>query len=135
MENRIYIKTFESIKSEKFNNWFEGSKVINDDGSPRIVYHGTDYIFSKFSMKKAVSGITWFSTDLNQIKNGESGAAGNKYIKKIYISMKNPAGWSEYEKYGLGQLEDLGYDGVILPNDNGNYVGFVFHTNQIRIVN
>ena len=47
--------------------------------------------------------------------------------------MKNPAGWEEYEKYTLGQLENLGYDGVILPDSKDKYDGFVFNVNQIRI--
>jgi hypothetical protein len=34
----------------------------------------------------------------------------------------------EYEKYTLGQLEDLGYDGAILPDDEYKYDGFVFNT-------
>ena len=130
-----YIKTFESITNSKFNEWFKDSKVVNDDGSPRIVYHGTNNLFTKFDTKKsAMGGIIWFSTDENYIKNGESGAAGNKYIMKLYISMKNPAGWNEYEKYGLGQIEDLGYDGVILPFNDNQYNGFVFNSKQIKII-
>ena len=81
-----YIKTFESITNSKFNEWFKDSKVVNDDGSPRIFYHGTNNLFTKFDTKKsAMGGIIWFSTDENYIKNGESGAAGNKYIMKLYI--------------------------------------------------
>jgi hypothetical protein len=80
-----------------------------------------------------MGGIIWFTTDKSSIERGESGAAGNKYIKELYISMKNPAGWEEYEKYTLGQLENLGYDGVILPDSKDKYDGFVFNVNQIRI--
>ena len=99
-----YIKTFESVTKDKFNDWFDGSKIINPDGTPRIVYHGTNNLFTRFDAKKsAMGGIIWFSTDEDYIKNGESGAAGNKYILKLYVSMKNPCGWDEYEKYGLGQ--------------------------------
>lgn len=131
-----YLKTYESkfTESEKFKLWFDGSKVINEDGTPRIVYHGTGKNFRKFSMKTAaMGGIIWFTTNKEAIERGEVGAAGQGIIKNIYISMKKPANWDEYEKYTLGQLESLGYDGAILPDGNGNYDGFVFHSNQIRI--
>jgi hypothetical protein len=31
-----------------FKRWFEGSKVVNDDGTPRIVFHGTIHAFDQF---------------------------------------------------------------------------------------
>lgn len=31
-----------ATESDAFKAWFAGSKVVNDDGSPRVVYHGTD---------------------------------------------------------------------------------------------
>jgi hypothetical protein len=47
-----------------------------------------------------------------------------------YITINNPAGWEEYEKYELGQLRDRGYDGVILPQgDMTDY--FVFSNKSI----
>jgi len=130
-----WLKTFENkTQTLKFKKWFGDSKVVNLDGTPRIVYHGTDKKFSRFSSKySSMGGIIWFSTNKEAVERGEVGAAGNKYIKKLYISMKNPAGWHEYEKYTLGQLENMGYDGVILRDDEYNYDGFVFNTNQIRI--
>jgi hypothetical protein len=48
-----------------------------------------------------------------------------------YITINNPAGWVEYEKYGLGQLESMGYDGVILPQGDKNDF-FVFSNKSIR---
>ena len=55
---------------------------------------------------------------INVLKNKEAGAAGNKYIMTRYITLTNPAGWDEYDKYSIGELIDEGYDGVILPEDN-----------------
>jgi hypothetical protein len=40
------------------------------------------------------------------------------YIMTRYITLTNPAGWDEYDKYSIGELIDEGYDGVILPEDN-----------------
>jgi len=130
-----WVKTFESyVDTDKFKLWFEGSKIINTDGTPRIVYHGTDKNFINFNLNYSTEGIIWFTTDKTAVEKGEIGAAGSGYIKELYISMKNPAGWDEYEKYSLGQLEDLGYDGAILPDNKDKYDGFVFNVNQIKIV-
>ena len=130
-----WIKTYESkfIESEKFKLWFDGSKIINLDNSPRIVYHGTGVNFRRFNSKyAAMGGIIWFSSDIETIQSGDSGASGNNVIKQLYISMRKPAGWDEYGKYTLGQLKDMGYDGAILPDAN-RFDGFVFNSNQIRI--
>lgn len=40
---------FESNKqNDAFWRWFQGSKVVNDDGSPKEVYHGTPNTFDSF---------------------------------------------------------------------------------------
>ena len=82
------------------------------------VYHGTNQKFSKFNFKNATQGIVWFTDSPESIEKGEHGGAGGNIIMTRYITLNKPAGWAEYEKYGLGQLQGLGYDGVILPQDN-----------------
>lgn len=40
---RTLIESFESFDSSvPFSEWFRGSKVVNPNGTPKIVYHGTD---------------------------------------------------------------------------------------------
>lgn len=99
------------------------------------VYHGTNKKFDKFDLGKATQGIIWFTNDLEGIKNKEKGAQGYGYILTLKVNIKNPAGWDEYEKYGLGELKQKGYDGVILPDDENTFDGFVFKGSQIKIIN
>lgn len=95
------------------------------------VYHGTNQQFDKFDFNRATQGIVWFTDSPESIQKGEHGGAGNKIIMTRYITINNPAGWEEYEKYGLQQLEDMGYDGVILPQgDKNDY--FVFSNKSIK---
>ncbi len=94
------------------------------------VYHGTNQKFSKFNLNYSTHGIIWFTDSLDSIKNSEHGGQGNKYIMTRYITINNPAGWEEYEKYGLQQLQDMGYDGVILPQGNKTDY-FVFSSKNI----
>ena len=89
------------------------------------VYHGTNQQFNKFNIKNATQGIVWFTDSIDSIKNQEHGGMGNKIIMTRYITINNPAYWEEYEKYGLQQLQDRGYDGVILPQgDKTDYIVF-----------
>ena len=97
------------------------------------VYHGTNQQFDRFDFNKATQGIVWFTDSIDSIKNQEHGGMGNKYIMTRYITINNPAGWDEYEKLGLGQLQDRGYDGIILPQgDKTDY--FVFSNKNIKKV-
>jgi hypothetical protein len=99
-------------------------------GNTYKVYHGTNQKFSRFNPKLTAQGIIWFTDSIDSIKNGEHGGAGSQIIMTRYITINNPAGWDEYEKYGLGQLKDRGYDGVILPQGNKTDY-FVFDTKSI----
>lgn len=120
--------------NDNFWKWFAGSKVVDSEGSPLVVHHGTSKKFSVFSLKKAPQKIIWFTSNKSSVEAGEVGAAGHGHIMDLYASIKNPAGWDEYEKYGLGQLRDLGYDGAILPDPDGSITGFVFDSNQLKSV-
>ena len=60
------------IKSGNFKNWFgdwennpsKASKVVNEDGTPKVVYHGTDKGgFYVFDPKMSDDKISLFSSD------------------------------------------------------------------------
>lgn len=131
-------KTLNENNSNKLNDnfwkWFAGSKAVDASGNPLVVHHGTSKKFSVFSLKNAPQKIIWFTSNKSSIESGDVGAAGKGHIMDLYVSIKNPAGWDEYEKYGLGQLRDLGYDGAILPDPDGSITGFVFDSNQLKSV-
>ena len=118
------VHIFESINKVKVKG------TLNEE--EYVVYHGTNNKFSKFSLDRATLGIIWFTDSIDSIKNNEHGGQGSKYIMKRTITINNPAGWPEYEKYGIGQLKGLGYDGVILSDgDKRNFI--VFSSKQIRV--
>jgi hypothetical protein len=120
--------------NDNFFKWFAGSKIADASGNPIPVHHGTSKKFSKFNIKKGSQPIIWFTSNKSAIEAGEVGAAGKGHIMDLYVSIKNPAGWDEYEKYGLGQLKERGYDGVILPESDGTFTGFVFEPTQLKSV-
>jgi hypothetical protein len=117
------------INKEKFKSWFQGSKVVDSNGDPLLVFHGTDKDFTRFNLKNSRQPIIWFSSNREKIERGDAGAAGRSRIISAYLSIKNMAGWDEYNKYYLGQIHDMGYDGVKLDDDY-----FVFSPKQIKIL-
>jgi hypothetical protein len=112
-----------------FRNWTDS---LNENIAPlknHKVYHSTDSKFEDFSLDYAWDGF-WFTDDLNSLKNKTAGASGGKYILTRYITLKNPAGWDEYDKYSIEELISMGYDGVILP-DPGRADYIVFNPKSI----
>jgi hypothetical protein len=122
-----------------FKKWFEGSKVVDEAGAPRVVYHGTNEDFDRFDTNKSTQGIHWFGSNRAAIEGGEItssyGRGGKKKLLSLHAALKNPAGWAEYEKYGLGELKNMGYDGVILPDPDGSFTGFAFDPKKLKIIN
>ena len=87
-----------------------------------------------------MGGTFWFTSDKASIESGETGAGlhPDKTQRTIdaYLSVQKMAGWDEYDKLSLGQLEDMGYDGVKLvmdkskPDGGADYI--VFEPTQIK---
>jgi hypothetical protein len=118
------------ITTPAFRRWFGHSKIIKD-GKPLIVYHGAATKFNSFDLKKAGYGQIWFSNSKSAIEQGLVGATGHGIIMSVYLSIQNPAGWSQYDDLYIDQIIEK-YDGIILPGDDTTYI--VFQPWQIKSV-
>ncbi len=113
------------VRSDAFKNWFgdwendpeNSSKVIDENGEPLVVYHGTSKKFNRFNWKKSAQGVFWFTSEKDKIMRGESGASGTSVIMSFFIKAKQVAGWKEYEKLGLGQIRERGFGAIKLDDD------------------
>ena len=106
-------------------------EFVRSHGTP--IYHGSDKKINTFSNKKGSQGVIWFADNPKPITSGESGAQGIKYINERVTTGKKFAGWDEYEKYGLGQIKDMGFDGIKLPTsmqDGTKYNDYIFFDNN-----
>lgn len=111
------------------------SLVENENAVHNLkVYHGTNTDFRRLSLKYSYQGILWFTDNINKIKNNEHGGRGNTIILTGNLTLENPAGWDEYEKYGIGQLKGLGHDGVILSDGDGFNDYIVFNPKSVKNV-
>ena len=128
---QLILESLDEIKSnDNFKRWFNNSKIVDDNGNPLLVYHGSNKNISAFNTKKSAQGVFWFTSDKDKITSGNSGAASSDKIIPVYISANKVAGWNEYEKLGLGQIEDAGYDAIKLDDD---YI--VFNPRKVKSIN
>jgi len=95
-------------------NW---RSFLSEEKRTITVYHGSNVPIRKFSRDYGAQGVIWFSEDKDKILRGESGACSSKWIMTVELSVDNPAGWDEYDKLALMQIEDAGFDSISLDDD------------------
>jgi hypothetical protein len=117
---------------QNFTEWFGDSKTVDAEGKPVMVYHGTNKKFTKVNMKKGAQGVFWVASDKSAIESGEAGAARSGVIMELFVSIKNPAGWNEYDNKSIAELIRDGYDGVILRDKDGSFNAIAFTPTQIK---
>ena len=102
---------------------------MNEEVKKIIAYHGSNVPIRKFSTEYGAQGVIWFTQDRNKIISGESGALSSNYIMKVQLDVDKVAGWPEYDKLFLKQIEDQGYDSIKLDD---NWV--IFDPKRIKVL-
>ena len=155
---------YDLIRTEAFKNWFgdwesdhnEASKVVDENGIPLIVYHGTRSDFNIFKPSKSVGnqGETdqiegMYFTDNKEGASFFSFTDDDRYLKSVFLSIKNPYIVNDHNTLKLNlkidlrkdvnkKLLELGYDGIIMEKGfyakGGPHKLFLtFNPNQIKI--
>ena len=110
--------------TEAFCRWFVDSKVVDADGKPLVVYHGTDADITDFKVSErgTYGGGIYLTPDT---KGASEYAIYRGYksptVYPVYVSIKNPATGAEAarvaswkgEENARAELIARGYDGVI----------------------
>lgn len=145
----------ESTSNNNFITWFGDSKTINDDGTPKIYYHGTDSTFKSFD--SSFIGKTPYAHDDHGLgfffSNNKSFVSQfGSNVMDVYLSIKNPeyieydeyikaigGGDSEYPTYNGDSLREFliknGNDGIIVTGWNPRTeIVCVFKPNQIKSI-
>lgn len=108
----------DATRSQQFKDWFgdwennpeSASKVVNENGTPRVVYHGTKSdAFTVFDSSKANKKL------LNRLGNGyyfaadiESAERYGDNVVSAYLDIKNP--YRVYGKREGGMIEQMAED-------------------------
>lgn len=88
----------ELVQSSEFEYWFGDSKIVNNAGRPRLMYHGTDSDFTDFDYKptersRAGTSADWASKDSTGFFFTESTTDAKQYgetVKPVYVRMERP---------------------------------------------
>jgi len=145
------------ISSPAFKNWFGDSKVVDKNGNPLMVYHGTDSDFDKFEITKhGKTDFGWYgkgfyftpNKDLAELyarqnPNGSSDLLNKGSIYTVYLSVKKPfmTDLTSLSDTYVEKLKEEGYDGIfyyeyLQDRHNGSYPTeiIVFNSNQIKSI-
>ena len=123
------------------------SKVVDENGEPLVVYHGTDVQFTSFDPKEMrdSEGSFFFAEN----KEDAESYAYEIPIMEVFINIKKPFNYendtvpedyqgrwenAENKREQVGILKELGYDGWIGDFENGKGWGEIsaFNPNQIK---
>ena len=106
--------------TKEFKRWFGNSKVVNADGSPKVMYHGTNKDFNEFmaSEKANRTGMPdgfYFTSDAEDASRYAKGDGAS--VMPVYLSIKNP--------FNLGKKNNISKEMVMqfrdeLRTDNPN---------------
>lgn len=117
-------------QSQQFKRWFgdwqnhpeSASKVVNADGTPKVVYHGTNAEFNIFQQE---NGAYFFSESRDYAESMADERGGNRIIE-AYLKMKNPYTVKLSPKQftdniaeapSIRYAKEHGHDGVIFEYD------------------
>lgn len=136
---------------DNFWQWFGDSKVVDEDGYPTVLFHGTSKDFPSFSTSTFgstsgyhASDVGFFATAIPELASmyADKAAKGGhgQNIMPIFITIKNPKFYetsSEYyrnidnlKKKGVSGkewreiLESEGFDGIIVREDKEEVIAF-----------
>ena len=101
---KVNMKISENTQSQQFKRWFgdwqndpaNASKVVNADGTPKVMYHGSKEQFTVFDRSKARSSGTFGKGFYFSDSQSHAGTYGNLYA--VYLNIRNPV------QYGNGYV-------------------------------
>ncbi len=117
------------VESENFKKWFDGSKVVDDNGKPLRVYHGTSAEFNEFDNNYSEDTGIHFGTQKAANRRIESNIdefrdnIDGYRIVPVYLAIKNPLRVDDYGgdreswETAIGDAKDNGYDGLVYRNE------------------
>ena len=130
LDSKINMSVKNVTESQQFKRWFgdwqnhpeNASKVVNEDGTPKVVYHGTNAEFNTFQQE---NGAYFFSESMDYAESMADERGGNRIIE-AYLKMKNPYTVKLAPKQftdniaeapSIRYAKEHGHDGVIFEYD------------------
>jgi hypothetical protein len=115
------------------------SHVVDENGEPLVVYHGTSADFNEFDIGKSTEG--FFFSDSKGMAGGFGGSTGGN-VMPVFLNIRSPASYREYEaalrradyerNEVPNQLAGSGFDAIHIPTAVGDTTWIAFHPEQIK---
>ena len=125
-----------------FWRWFGDSKVVDEQGRPLVVYHGTKAQFDEFNINSPRTGVDIFGRGFYFTPYKNKAKFYGKIVMPVYLSITNPENITELTPDTLNsdtaKLKEEGKNGIIFDRTNDKtdelltYVAF--EPNQIKSV-
>ncbi len=123
----------EQTETPEFKRWFGDSKVVDDNGKPKVMYHGSSEKFT--SMNKEKGGLLYFTDEKDAAVNYATGGGGarkrmddkDKYVVDIEDG-------TAFEYIGNGKWRAIGLADDEMPifnNINRDKVGYYHEKGEI----
>jgi hypothetical protein len=128
---------YKLVRTPAFKKWFgdwesdpaNASKVVDENGEPLVMYHGTDVEFYEFKkIKKNGWDVFWFTPSFETAKMYSESNSNNGIVLECFLNVKNPS-----KKYPFDLKE---YDGFIDSDNEMDYVNWksVKHITIVQVV-
>ena len=78
------------VKSPYFKKWFGKSKVVDENGEPLVVYHGTDREFTSFDPEKLSTGQNFEGAGFYFTNAISEAQIFGKNVHEVYLKLNNP---------------------------------------------
>lgn len=135
-----------AVRTPAFKKWFgdwendpaNASKVLDENGEPMVVYHGTSDKFSRFDISEVREreGSFFFA----QNKRDAADYAGIGHVMALFINLRNPINYDTFDfpevfqnkREQVAYLKDKGYDGWMAEMEDGYGEVSAFYPNQIK---
>ena len=135
---------YKSILADFLNKGNDCSKIVDENGEPLVVYHGSDAEFEVFDRTKGRSGMDIQGMFFSPWDYESEGYGKN--VRAFFLNIKNPATgsksyevFSKYESENYAgikardELEHSSYDGVVSGDMEDEDLEFIaFEPNQIK---
>ena len=140
-------RQWKQVRTKFFTDWFgnwesdpeHASKVVDANGEPLVVYHGTASDFKSFDKRKSFDGGFHFGDSASaDDRISEHGYGYGANVMPAYLSIRNPS--DEDDQYSedrwattIKQVKSDGYDGIVYENDiEGGESWVAFDPSQIK---
>ncbi|OZA55716.1 MAG: hypothetical protein B7X79_13910 [Acidovorax sp. 17-64-282] len=121
-------------ETAEFKRWFGDSKVVDAEGKPLVLYHGTHSSFTEFKPNDALGGGMFFSPSPEEA-GAFTGATGSN-IMPVYLSAQKvwPKIVRSYDEVkAIRAAKSKGYDAIRVRDDQNGVVNWVvFDPTQVK---